>query len=389
MRFRLNPPLFSRFRSWLLPNTLLLGVIVGTIASCTSVPESGAGSGAADPDAAAPITLKVHHFLPSTSTTHAQLLEPWAEAVETDSQGRIQVEVYPSMQLGGKAPQLYDQAKDGVVDAVWTLTGYTPGRFPLVEVFELPFVADPSAEVTSQAIQDFSEQYLTAEFAEVKPLAFHVHAPGSFHMNGTTIASLEDLKGVKVRAPSRISNRTLELLGATPVGMPVPEVPESLSRRVIDGALLPYEVTQALKVHELTDSHTEIVGDRGLYTAVFLFAMNRDTYEALPPDLQAVIDDNSGLALAKRAGQLWDVEEVKGREAAAALNHEFYQISGSELARWQRMAEPVITEWAATATEAGADAELLLSEMRRLVAEYGQAAAEDTPGVDAEGVTAP
>ena len=122
------------------------------------------------------VTLKVHHFLPPPSVTHSKFIKPWADKVEADSGGRIKVDIYPAMQLGGKPPQLFDQVRDGVADVVWTVAGYTAGRFPMIEVFELPFVPG-SAEATSQAAQSFYETYARDEFADVHPLMVHVHAP--------------------------------------------------------------------------------------------------------------------------------------------------------------------------------------------------------------------
>ncbi len=326
------------------------------------------GAGLA-PAAAQEVTLKVHHFLPPPSVAHAKFIEPWARKVEAESGGRIAVRVFPAMQLGGKPPQLFDQAREGVADVVWTLTGYTAGRFPTIEVFELPFVAG-SAEATSQAVQAFYEAHAREEFAEVHPLLFHVHAPGSLHMRGTPVRRLEDLKNAKVRAPTRVINEALAAMGATPIGMPVPAVPEALSKGVIDGAALPYEVTLPLRVHELTDSHTEIAGDRGLYTAVFLFAMNKATYEALPADLKAVIDANAGAALARRVGAIWDAAEAPGRDKAAALGDSFHRIEGAELDRWKQATQPVIDGWVKRMDERGRDGAALLDAARALVAKH-------------------
>ncbi|MFO1349512.1 MAG: TRAP transporter substrate-binding protein [Gammaproteobacteria bacterium] len=318
---------------------------------------------------AADITLKFHHMLPPTSTAHKQLIEPWAREVEAASQGRIKVEIYPAMQLGGKPPQLYDQARDGIADLVWTLPGYTPGRFPQVEVFELPFVT-ASAEATSQAVQAFYEKHLQQEFAEVHPLFFHVHAPGSLHLRGKPVATLEDMQGLKIRAPTRISNSILKALGATPVGMPVPQIPEALSKGVVDGAVIPYEITRPLKIHELTDSHTEFKGERGLYTSVFIVAMNKAKYDALPDDLKKIIDAHSGMAWAKRAGQAWDAAEAPGRQAAADAKAAFQIIQGQELARWQTATAPVITEWLKDMQAKNIDGKTLLDDARALVAQY-------------------
>ena len=317
------------------------------------------------------ITLRVHHFLPTSSTTHADFIQPWADRLEAESEGRLRVEIYPSMQLGGKPPQLFDQARDGVADVVWTLTGYTAGRFPMIEVFELPFVP-ATAEATSQAAQAFYEQYAREELADVHVLMVHTHAAGSFHMRRRPIRSLADLPGAKIRAPTRVINKALGLLGATPVGMPVPQVPEALSKGVVDGAMLPYEVTLPLRVHELTDSHTEIRGDRGLYTAVFLFAMNKKSYADLPADLRALVDQHSGLPLAQEIGAVWDRAEITGRQAAEAQNAAFYSIEGDELARWQAATQPVLDDWVAEMNAAGHDGPALLAAARDLVQHYSR-----------------
>lgn len=315
------------------------------------------------------VTLRLHHFLPATSHTQVDFLEPWARKVEESSKGRIKVEIYPSMQLGGRAPQLFDQVRDGVVDIVWTLPGYTPGRFPKVEVFELPFVAG-TAKATSQAVQAFAEKHLADEFAAVHPILFHVHAAGAFHMNKKPIATLGDLKGLKIRAPTRISNKMLAALGAAPVGMPVPQVPEALSKGVIDGALLPYEVTTALRIHELTDSNTEIAGPRGIYTAVFLLAMNKQRYDGLPDALKAAIDAHSGLETAQWAGAVWEKTEAQARQVAVDAGHAFNRIEGPELLRWQQASQPVIDDWLAEMKGKNIDGAKLLDDARLLVTQH-------------------
>lgn len=315
------------------------------------------------------VTLRVHHFLPATSTTHAQFILPWAERIEAGSDGRISVEVYPAMQLGGAPPNLYDQARDGVADIVWTLPGYTPGRFPIAEVFELPFMP-ASAEATSQAAHAFYEQHLREEFGDVHVLMVHAHSPGSLHLRNQPVATREDLEGLRVRAPSRVINDALAALGAVPVGMPVPQVPEALSRGVIDGAVIPFEVARPLRVHELADFHTVIEAERGFYTALFLFAMNRDRYQSLPEDLRAVIDANSGLGLAQEIGRVWDQAEEEGRQAAIERGNTFVSLSDSEIERWREATQPVIDEWVAARTGEGLDGAALLNEARALIIRF-------------------
>ena len=193
------------------------------------------------------VTLKLHQFLPAQANVPKLVLDVWADKVEADSNGRIKIERFPSMQLGGTPPELINQVIDGVADIVWTVAGYTPGRFPQAEVFELPFIMT-NAEATSRAYWEFAEaNMLDADYKDFKTLAVWVHGPGIIHSKNP-ITSVADLNGVKLRAPTRTTTKLFTELGATPIGMPVPAIPESLSKGVIDATVIPWEVTAALKV---------------------------------------------------------------------------------------------------------------------------------------------
>ncbi|MGI9216658.1 MAG: TRAP transporter substrate-binding protein [Hydrogenophaga sp.] len=250
------------------------------------------------------ITLRLHQMLPPQATIPARAIVPWAQKVEAESGGRIKVQIFNAMQLGGAPPQLFDQARDGVVDLTWTVLGYTPGRFPRTEVFELPFMSG-SAEQSSKAIQEYVEKFAAEEFKDVKLICVHTHGPGLFHTK-QPVTGLEALRGMKVRGGSRIINNMLTKLGATPVGMPVPAVTEALSKGVIDGTTIPWEVAPSLKVHELVRNHTTFAGKEGLYTQTFAFSMNKASYDKLPADLKKVIDANSGQAAAALYGKAMD-----------------------------------------------------------------------------------
>lgn len=314
------------------------------------------------------VTLRVHHFLPPQAPVPTNFITPWAEKLQAESNGRIKVEVYPSMQLGGRPPALIDQVTDGVVDVVWTLSGYTPGRFPKAEVFDLPFLA-VDAERTSRAAWRFYEMHLQDELGGIKPIALHVHGPGIFHMRAPAIEKLEDMRGRTVRGPTRMITQLLTTLGATPVGMPVPQVPESLSRNVIDGTVIPWEVTAPLRVSELVNTHTAFGGDKSFYTTFFIFGMNKASYDRLPDDLKAVIDANSGIETSAWVGRVMDEGDAPGRAAAEARNNTIVTIEGEELARWQAAAQPVIDGWVEEMTGRGIDAAGLLADARALIAE--------------------
>ncbi len=181
------------------------------------------------------VTLKVHHFLSPNATSQKLLLGPWCDKVAKESNNRIKCQIYPAMQLGGTPPQLFDQAKDGVADIVWTVPTYQAGRFIKSEVFELPFMTK-TAKGSSRAFWEYLQKYSLDEFKGTKILLAHVHDGAELHFGKKNVVTLDDLKGLKVRAPTRICTRMLTALGATPVQMPAPQVPESLAKGVVDGA---------------------------------------------------------------------------------------------------------------------------------------------------------
>src|SRR5690606_18959303 len=318
------------------------------------------------------VTLRLHQFLPAQANVPTNLLHPWADRVEAASGGRIRIERYPAMQLGGTPPQLIDQAQDGTVDIVWTLPGYTPGRFPTTEVFELPFVMT-NAKAASQAYWDMFEKHMKdGEFADVHMIATWVHGPGVIHSR-QKVEKLDDLKGLKLRAPSRIVNTLLGHLGATPVGMPVPAVTEALSRGVIDGAVVPWEVAPSVKIEELVGHHTEFAEGEALYTATFVLAMNKARYEALPDDLKKVIDDNSGRELSGLFG--WTQEHYDGpaRQLAVDRGNTIVRLDADATARWKDAAQPVLRGLIAGMHGRGLDGAALVEEARALIAKYTEA----------------
>ena len=316
------------------------------------------------------VTLRLHQMLPPQATIPAKALVPWAQKIEAESGGKIKVQLFHAMQLGGAPPQLFDQAKDGVVDLTWTVLGYTPGRFPKTEVFELPFMSS-SAEASSKAIQEYVEKFAADEFKDVKLIAVHTHGPGLFHTK-QPVTGLETLRGMKVRGGSRIINNMLTKLGATPVGMPVPAVTDALSKGTIDGTTIPWEVTPALKVSELVKNHTTFAGDRGLYTQTCAFSMYKASYEKLPADLKKVIDNNSGLPAAAMFGRAMDEGDKAGRAIAEKAGNNIVALDAAETQRWRRTAATVETDWINEVKGKGIDGAKLASEARALIAKYSK-----------------
>ena len=312
------------------------------------------------------VTLRIHQMLPAQATIPAQAIEPWAAKVAEESGNRIKFELYPAMQLGGAPPELFDQAKDGVVDIIWTVLGYTPGRFPKSEVFELPFMT-PNGEAGSAAFYNYVMANAADEFAGVHVIALHTHGPGLFHSKNP-INSLEDLKGMKVRGGSRIISSMLVELGAEPIGMPVPQVTEALSKGVIDATTIPWEVTPSLRVSELVKNHTGFTSQYGLYTQTFGFVMNMDSYNNLPDDLKAIIDANSGLETSRQFGRVMDNGDATGLAIAVKAGNNIVQLDEAETQRWIDAAQPVIDQWYADMAAAGVDGPALHEAAKAAIA---------------------
>ncbi len=316
------------------------------------------------------VTLKFHHIWNTQAMASVNVIAPWCDKIAKESANKLKCQVFPAMSMGGTPPQLVDQVKDGVADVVITLPGYTAGRFPALEVFELPFMTN-SAEVGARAAWDYLQKYALKEFPGTKILAIWVHDEGYVHTREKPVKTLADFKGLKMRAPTRQTNKLLASLGASPVGMPLPAVVDAVSKGTIDGFLLPWEVMPSLKLHEMVKYHSETDPSRpALYSAVFVFAMNQAKYDSLPADLKKVIDGNSGAAYSQAIGKIWDGSQAAGRKLAQERGNTFTMIPASELDNWVKAAAPLYDDFTADMDKKGLPGKQMLQDARDLLVKY-------------------
>ncbi|MBX2804821.1 MAG: TRAP transporter substrate-binding protein [Hyphomicrobiales bacterium] len=335
------------------------------LAAGVAVMLSAGSAGAAD------VTLTIHHFIGPKSPAHTKLLQPWADRVSQQSEGRIAVEIFPSMSMGGKPPELYRQVRDGFADIVWTLPGYTPGVFPRSEVFELPTVHQGSARATNLAIQKIWDM-IKDDYADVHPILLHVHAGNALHLRDKNIGVIDDVAKLKLRTPSRTGGWMIEAWGAEPVGMPVPELPQALSKGTVDGALVPFEIIPPLKLHELTQYSVEGEDGSRFGAAVFLMAMNKDRYEALPDDLKAIIDANSGAAITEEIGNVWDSVEEVGKKLQRDSGGEVIKLSAEAKAGFDERGAEIVERWIEEVNAKDIDGKALVEAARAAIAENGK-----------------
>jgi TRAP-type C4-dicarboxylate transport system substrate-binding protein len=323
--------------------------------------------------AAQAITLKLHHLLPPQAPAHAQMLSPWAADVEKASGGKVKIELYPAMALGGKPPELINQVRDGVVDIVWTVNGYTPSLFPRSEVFELPFVHTNNVVATNLAMRDmFLNGAIAEDFKSVKVMFLHVHAGQAIHMADREVRKPDDLKGLKMRIPTRTGAWIIEALGAAPAAMPVPALPQALQKKVVDGAFIPWEIIPSLKLQEVTKVQVEGHDKIRFGTTTFQVSMNPGTWAKLPPDVQKAFDANNGEARWRAVGKIWTDSEEAGIGLATKAGNKHIQLTEAELAPFRQKLEPVVQRWIDEVKTVGVDGKALVAQARSLIAKYSK-----------------
>ena len=317
---------------------------------------------------APPLSLKLHHAFSAVSSVHDKFLSPWARKVEAESNGRIRIDVFPSMELGGAPAQLFDQVRDGDADIVWAVPGLTPGRFPKIETFELPFLPSRRALVSSRALQDFAAIYLKDEFDEVHPLCFSCADRGVIHAYAA-VRSIEDIKGLKLHVQTRLAGEAMQSLGAHAVPMPSEELPVALTERVIDGCVDPWHMVPPLRLNDLLKTHTEF-SDLSLSSRTYVLAMNKPAYERLPRDLKTVLDNNSAELAAGMAGVMWDIQAHAVAENVAQSGDVIVTLLPEAVAHWRKATEPVVASWLKDMKEAKVDGGKMLGSAHALLAKY-------------------
>jgi TRAP-type C4-dicarboxylate transport system substrate-binding protein len=272
--------------------------------------------------------LKLHSFVPPTHSIWVDPLTPWSKDVEKRSSGKLIVRMFPGMQLGGKPPELYRQMVQGISDIVFTLPGYTAGDFPMMSLTELPGAAANAEDGTQKLWANL--KFFEKEYADAKILMLWNSDTAGIMTKAKPVRTLEDLKGMRIRTPSRAQSAQLEALGAVPVDMPVTQIYNALDRGVIDGTMIPLSAMLDFKLLEVVKYLTV---DAPLGRSPFLVAMQRKRYEALAPDLKKIIDDTTGLDMSLGGARSYDKKNKSALEEAKK-SREVLPLAAAENQRW-------------------------------------------------------
>ncbi|MCM2131296.1 TRAP transporter substrate-binding protein [Larsenimonas rhizosphaerae] len=320
--------------------------------------------------AQAATTLRIAHFLPSVSNIQKNVLEPWCAELQTRSEDELRCQIYPSMQLGGTPAQLADMARNGVVDIAWTALGYSAGRFPRSETLELPFMLPAGGVTANRIIWEFTQRYAQDDFKEYKVLAVHTDGGTAFHTRNTPIRGAGDMKGLRMRASTRMASQVIDALGGAPVSMPPAQIADTLSKGVIDGAALSWEVVLPAKLDEVTRFHSDTRADQTSPTiTVLALLMNKRRYDRLPDEQKQVLDALSGAALSQRAGVAWDKAIAEARQTVASdPTQTLVTLDDAAHDAMRQATQPIVDRWA-NSTEGGIDRPALITGLQGIVAE--------------------
>lgn len=310
--------------------------------------------------ASAQTELRLHTFVPPGHIIYSQIIEPLADQIAAETNGELTLTPYPSMQLGGKAPELMRQAQQGTVDMVFTLPGYTGAQFPRLQMIELPGLrADGMA--TTELMWDLHEGgHLGPEFDGLKVIALWAADDAGLYTRDKPIRSVEDVAGMLLRTPSAPQAAQIEKMGGTPVAMPIPQLYPQLERGVIDGAMVPFTTILDFRTHEVANYFT-ITGPL-FGRSQFTIVMNEDSFNGLSDEHQAVIAKLTGEDLSRKATQIYlDRAEESIAFVRETQGKEVIEFSGEEQAKITEILRPIYAEWVKQMDEQGIDGAALLT----------------------------
>jgi TRAP-type C4-dicarboxylate transport system substrate-binding protein len=319
--------------------------------------------------AQAQIVLKVHSFSGPQAPDQARHLFPWAEKLTKESGGKMKVEVYTNMQLGGKPADLPQQLDDGVVDVILIVPGFSPGRYPGLEGTELPFTNVGLSAGQSPAVFEWATKWLmTNELKGSKIIASHTTDASIIHSRTKPMKTLEDFKGMKFRVPGRFVGEAAKALGATPVGIPLPGVYEALERGQVDGMFINWAIVPPYRLHEVTKYHLETP----IYQSPIMTFMSQRSYDKLPADMKKLIDANSGIEYTKKIGLVWDELTVPAKKTITDRGNTLYRLDEKERSRWIKAIQPVYKVWIAEMDKRGLPGQKMFDDLLATTKKYGR-----------------
>jgi TRAP-type transport system periplasmic protein len=314
-----------------------------------------------------PIELKFALFLPPTHGIVVNAYNPWIKELEERTHGKIKITVFFGGTLGA-AKDHYDMVVEGIADMAATITGYTPGIFPLTDVMSLP-IDRPSAQIGARVLWELYPKYLKQEFSKVKLLSFYTQEPMQFLMRGKKINNLADmLKGTKIRAGSPQQIPVLRAWDSSALNLSIAETYDALQKGMADGTWTGTSALLDFKLNEVINS-VAIVNSTA---PVAIVVMNLQKYNSLPPDVQKVIDEASGLKFWLKCAGVFDNRAKEAMEAVKAQGAQIYELTAAEKKMWAEKSSPVCEPWVADMEKKGLPGRKVYQDTLALVQELSK-----------------
>jgi TRAP-type C4-dicarboxylate transport system substrate-binding protein len=287
--------------------------------------------------AQATVELTYSIFFPATHT-HTLLATEWGKEIEKRTKGAVKVTLFPGATLT-PANQAYDGVVKGISDVAMSVFSYTAGRFPLMEVIDMP-LGYKNALQSTRLCNAVYKKFQPKELDDVKVMYLHGHGPGILHTK-KPVQKLEDLKGMKIRCTGTTA-KLVTHLGGSPVAMPQTETYDALQKGVVEGVMNPFEALKGWKIAEVIKSTTMNYGSA--YSMAFFVVMNKKKWDSLPKDVQAVIEKVNEEWIEK-TGKAWDEIDKGGIEFTKAKGNQVITLSPQEDERWAKLAQPILSEY--------------------------------------------
>lgn len=289
---------------------------------------------------AAEFDLKVSHMFPLSHFVQTLVLEPWAKSIEEKSNGRVKIQIFAAGSALGDASRQFDQVRGGVVDIAIGIPAIPRGRHPRTTLIELPFTIK-TAEGGTKALTEIYDTHLKDDFPGTVMLSVTVTEPSAIHTK-TPVADLDQVKGMRLRAPTPSVTAVLNALGATPVGLPPTQIYENVERGVVEGNVMPWGPVGAFKLHEVLKHHLNAKLDAvAMYTL-----MNERRYNSLPPDIKKLFDD-SKVFFAANWGKWWKDTDQIAIDAAKKAGNTVRDLPDASRDAWRGRLQKVVDDYVA------------------------------------------
>jgi TRAP-type C4-dicarboxylate transport system substrate-binding protein len=311
------------------------------------------------------IKLTYSNFFPPAHV-QSKLAEKWCKEVEKRTDGKVKVEYYPGQTLT-KAKQVYDGVVQGLSDVGFSVLGYTPGRFPIMEVVDLP-LGYKSGVAATKVANDVYKKFKDKAFKDTEVMYVHAHGAGLLHTKGKAVKKLEDLSGMKIRSHG-YSAKSVKALGGVPVAMPMPQSYQALQKGVVDGAMYPLESNKGWKLGEVIDYVT--LSYPVAYTTTFFVVMNKDKWDSLPDDAKKAIQEVNEEWIEKH-GKAWDESDKEGMEFLKSKGKEVIELSPEEGEKWKKAVAPVLEQYVEDTKKKGLPGQEALDTAVEAVKKYNK-----------------